>query len=66
MTVRRGTKPKVPGERQINVDLPGEVIDGLGLFCEASGLPRKRVIELALRRLLAEQGVAVTEVEGAQ
>jgi hypothetical protein len=61
VTVRRGTKPKVPGERQINVDLPGEVIDGLGLFCEASGLARKRVIELAVRRLLAENGVVVSE-----
>lgn len=46
-------------EHQVNVDLPADVVAALDEFCERNRVPKKKVFELALRRLLSEQGAAV-------
>ena len=47
-------------ERQINVDLPLDVVERLDAFCDRARYPKKHAIELALRKFLAEYG-AITE-----
>lgn len=59
--VRRGPRRKVPGERQLNIDLPGDVLDRLHAYAETVDWPRKRVVELALRRFLRSEGAAAGE-----
>ena len=50
----RTAKPRPP-ERQLNVDLPCDVVDGLDEFCDGMRWAKKKAVELALRRFLARE-----------
>ena len=45
----------VPAGAQISAFLPVDLIDEIEFFCQSSGVQKKKVIELALRRFLLSE-----------
>jgi hypothetical protein len=60
----RRVKKRASSEGQLNVDVPVEVADAVKRYADEIGWPRKRIVELALRRWFREQGVVVGKGEG--
>lgn len=51
---------KVGAQVQLNVAIPLDLADELDVFCEKRNVPKKALVELALRRVLRDEddGVA--------
>lgn len=57
-------RPTGPPRRHLNIAPPVEVADALKAFAKRIGVSQTSIIELAVRKLLAEKGVVVGAKKG--
>lgn len=63
MAIERSKTGKI--EVPMNVTVPADVARGLDVFCKRRKVMKKAVIELALRRFLADEGIGADGASGA-
>lgn len=51
---------RLTAEIPLNTDLPEDLYVGLNKFCDERRTPKKKVVELALRRFLTAEGKKAT------
>lgn len=49
---------RVAYEAPVNVDLPVDLVEDVNGYCDRTGMKKKQVIELALRRFIKAEALA--------